>query len=136
MIVHGERGMKREIPEHLGEDSTLWHRTGSAQVSELVVHPRVEWFEVGGDAGRGPGAKRGSERRKEGGAESIAWRFRLERIPPRPRGGAAAAGSGVGGAVADGSARARENSAGVPASSRCAAVVFGMSEEIEELRWE
>jgi hypothetical protein len=82
--------MKRdEIPEHMGGDSTLWHRTGSAQVTELVVHPSVEWFEVGGQGYR---ERAGC---KEGGAKSVAWRFRLERIPPRPRGGAAAAaGSG------------------------------------------
>ncbi len=50
---------------------------------------------AGRDAGRGPDAKRGSDRRKEGGEESVELRLRLERIPPRPRGGAAEAGSGV-----------------------------------------
>ena len=67
-----------EIPEHLGGDSTLWHRTGSAQVSELVVHPRVEWFEVGGQGCReragckargGPkGGKRVAQSRLHGGS--------------------------------------------------------------------
>ena len=49
--------------------STLGHRTRSAQVPKLVVHPRVKWFEVGGqggrEAGRGSGAKRGSQRRAQ-----------------------------------------------------------------------
>jgi hypothetical protein len=89
------------------------------------------------DAGRGPGAKRGSERRKEGGAESDEWWFALERLPPRPRGGAAAAvvGSRVSAAGTDGSARARASSAGMSASSKCAAVVFELRDG-SELRWD
>ena len=85
------------------------------------------------DAGRGPGAKRGSERRKEGGAESDEWWFVLERLPPRPRGGAAAAaaGSRVSGAGTNGSARALVSSAGMSAGSKCAAVVFELRDGSE-----
>jgi hypothetical protein len=86
---------------------------------------------VDGDGGGSTGEASGG-----GGLGVVAWRFRRERIPPRPRGGTAAAESGAGGTEADGLTGARESSAGVPASSRCAAVVFGLSEESEELRRE
>ena len=59
--------MKRnEIPEHLGGDSTLWHRTGTAQVTELVVHHRVECFEVGGQGCRERAGCKEGERKEEG----------------------------------------------------------------------
>jgi hypothetical protein len=68
LIVRGERGMKRdEIPEHLGGDITLWQRTGSAQVTELVVHHRIEWFEVGGQGCRERvGCKEGEQKEERG----------------------------------------------------------------------
>ena len=51
------------------------------------------------------------------------------------RGEPAAAGAGVGGAVTDGTARARGDSAGVPEGNGAAAVELAV-EDGEESRWE
>ena len=41
-----------KVPKHLGGDSTLRHSARSTKEPELGMHPRVKWFEVGGQ-GRG-----------------------------------------------------------------------------------
>ena len=56
-----------EVPEHLGSDNTLEHRTGSTQVPELVVHPRVKWLEVGGQGRRKRAGCKEGKREEEGG---------------------------------------------------------------------